>query len=78
MENEQKPPSPPRKPPLTNYARYSAMGFQMIAIIIAGTYGGMQLDKKLQWSKFPVFTIVLSLLSVAGAVYFVVKDLLKK
>lgn len=53
------------------------MGFQMAAIIFVLTYAGIKLDEHFKLS-FPVFTIVLALLSVVLAIYFVVKDLLKK
>ncbi len=61
---------------LKGYAKYSNMAFQMIAIIVGGTFGGWKLDEYLSWG-FPVFTIVLSLLSVVIAIYISVKDLLK-
>jgi len=48
----------------------------MMATIVVGTYGGFRLDKYLGW-KFPVCTIVLSLLSVGIAIWNAVKDLLK-
>ena len=67
-----------KKQQLTSYGKYSAMGFQMFAIIGLGTYGGVKLDEWLHISQKPVFTIILSLLSVFGSIYFVVKDLLKK
>lgn len=54
------------------------MGFQMGAIIFLGMYGGIKLDEYLGLKKFPVFTLVLSLLSVFGAIYMVIKDFLKK
>ena len=63
--------------PYNAYARYSNLAIQMLVIIGGGTYGGFRLDKFLGW-KFPVFTIVLSLLSVTAAIWFAVKDLLKK
>jgi hypothetical protein len=53
------------------------MGIQMLAIIFAGTYGGIKIDEALSLT-FPLFTIVLSLLSVAIAIWFVVKDLIRK
>ena len=59
------------------YAKYSSLAIQMMAIIAGGTYGGFRLDKYLGW-KFPVFTVVLSLLSVVGAIGCAVKDILKK
>jgi len=66
-----------RKKQLNNYAKYSSIGIQMLVIILAGVFGGYKLDQWLELS-FPVFTIVLSLLSVVLAIYTVVKDLLKK
>jgi hypothetical protein len=62
---------------LPDYARYSSIAIQMLVIIAGGIFGGYQLDKYLNL-KFPVFTVVLSFLSVAFAIYFVIKDLLKK
>jgi F0F1-type ATP synthase assembly protein I len=48
---------------------------QMLVIIIAGVWGGVELDKWLNTT--PVLTVVLSLLSVSLAIYSVVKNLLK-
>jgi ATP synthase protein I len=59
--------------PLNNYARYSGLAFQMVIIILAGTFGGIQLDKWVKF-KFPVFTVVLSLGSVLLAMYIVLKE----
>ena len=53
------------------------MGFQMAAVIALGVWGGTSLDKYFQTS-FPGFTLALSLFSVAGAIYWAVKDLIKK
>ncbi len=50
----------------------------MAAIIIIGMYSGIKLDELLGLKKSPIFTLLLSLLSVVGAIYFVIKDLLKK
>ncbi|NJM14645.1 MAG: AtpZ/AtpI family protein [Bacteroidales bacterium] len=49
---------------INSYARYSGIAFQMMAIIAAGVFGGLKLDRWLVL-KVPVFTIVLSLLAVA-------------
>jgi ATP synthase protein I len=65
----------PRKPP-NNYIKYSAMGIQMAVIIGLGCWGGYKLDK-IYNNKTPIFTIVLSLLSIFAALYFVLKDLIK-
>ena len=67
----------PRKKELNNYAKYSSLGFQMVAIILIGVFGGLKLDKYLAW-KIPIFTVVFSLLSVALAIYYAIKDFLKK
>ncbi|MCF8369587.1 MAG: AtpZ/AtpI family protein [Bacteroidales bacterium] len=48
----------------------------MIAIILLGVLGGVKLDEWLHL-KFPVFTVIFSMLSVVLAIYYVVKDLLK-
>lgn len=69
-------PSNKQKRFLDNYIRYSGIGFQMLIIILAGSFGGIKLDQWLNL-KFPVFTVILSLLSVAFAIYYAVKDLLK-
>lgn len=53
------------------------MGIQMAAIITGGVFGGIQLDKWLNL-KFPVFTLVLTLGSVFLAIYYFIKDVMKK
>ena len=74
MESPQK----PKKPPLTDYGKYAGMAIQMGATIAFGVWGGMKLDEYFHMDRFPVFTLLLSLLSVFASMYFVVKDLLKK
>ncbi|MEI7595364.1 MAG: AtpZ/AtpI family protein [Bacteroidota bacterium] len=64
------------KQSLNSYAKYSSLGFQMVFIILAGTFGGFKLDGYTGF-KFPIFTIVLSISSVALAIYFAVKDFIK-
>lgn len=81
MKNKNNPPEQKlekeKRPPLESYARYSSLAFQMFAIIGIGIYGGVKLD---EWLKigFPVFTVLLSIISVAAAIYTAVKDLIKK
>jgi F0F1-type ATP synthase assembly protein I len=48
----------------------------MMVIILLGVFGGYKLDKWLHTK--PVFTIILSLASVALAIYSVTRDLLNK
>jgi F0F1-type ATP synthase assembly protein I len=65
-----------KKKSLDSYARYSSIAFQMLIIILIGVFGGIKLDG---WLKLtvPVFTIILSILSVILAIYTVTKDLIK-
>lgn len=74
MENPQKPNA---KKQLNDYARYSGMAVQMIAIILLGVWGGIKLDQVLSL-KFPAFTLTLTLLSVFLAMFFAMRDFLKK
>jgi len=53
------------------------MAFQMAAIIFAGTFGGIKLDKYFHF-HFPVFTVTLSFLSVILAMYYILKDFIGK
>ena len=61
---------------LNDYVKYSGMAFQMGAIIAIATWGGLKLDK-LAGFETPIFTIILSLLGVFGAIYSVLKDFIK-
>jgi hypothetical protein len=61
---------------LSNYAKYSSLAFQMLAIILLGVFGGIKLDEWLEL-KFPVFTVVLSLLATGAAMYYGIKDFLR-
>ena len=65
-----------KKKALNNYAKYSSIAFQMLFIILLGVFGGFKLDEWLNLS-YPVFTVLLSIVSVILAIYYVVKDLLK-
>jgi len=50
------------------------MAAQMAITILIGVFGGIKVDEYLSLNT-PVFTLVFSLLSVAAAMYFVIKDL---
>ncbi len=54
--------------------KYSGMAFQMIGIILAFVFGGIYLDGWLETG--PLFTVVMSLLGVAGGLYISLKDFL--
>lgn len=49
----------------------------MAAIMGGGTYGGVKLDEWLGL-KFPIFTLVLAMVSVFLAIYIFIKDFIKK
>ncbi len=63
--------------PLKFYARYSSLAFQMIAMILAGAFGGRALDNWLQWD-FPVFTVSLTILGVIVATIYGMRELFKQ
>lgn len=56
------------------YARYSAMAIQMGILIGAGVFGGYLIDGWLNFI-FPVFTILLSLVAVAGAIWLLINEI---
>jgi F0F1-type ATP synthase assembly protein I len=59
-----------------DYARYTSIAVQMAVVILLGVFGGVGLDRWLQ-IKFPIFTLILSLASVALAIYIVIREFLK-
>ena len=65
--------SPKKKPPLSNYSRYTAMIIKMAVIIAAGVKGGIELDKK-YFQERPVLTVALSLIAVILAMYLFIRD----
>jgi len=65
-----------KKRELNSYARYSGMGFQMVAIILIGVFGGYKLDQFFHTKPFII--IILSILSVFFSIYSITRDLLKK
>lgn len=60
-----------------SYSKYSALAIQAGLLIFGGTFGGFKLDRWLNL-KFPLFTLVLSLLAVFAAIWLLVRDVLKK
>ena len=55
---------------LNNYAKYSGVAFEMLGIIFLGVWGGIKLDTILDTK--PLLTLVLSLGSVAAAMYLII------
>ena len=59
-----------------NYIKYSALAFQMFAIIGIFTFIGYKIDES-RTGKTPLFTAFLSVFGVAAALYLVFKGLNK-
>lgn len=59
------------------YAKYSAIAFQMAAIILIGLWVGMKLDEFIEFS-FPVFTVVLTFISFGAALYYLFRGITKQ
>jgi len=76
QQSKKKSPKSTENKGINDFARYSGMAFQMVAIILITTWGGIELDKLTNF-KIPVFTIILSLLGVFAAIYTAIKDFIK-
>jgi len=61
---------------LQNYARYSGLAFQMVAIILLFVWGGKKIDE-IYFQGRTIFIIILSLIGVFIALYLAIKDFLK-
>jgi len=75
MEESQKKKSAKKEPP-KQFLKYTGMATQMAVIISCGVFGGSYIDEKLQ-NGTPWFTLILSLLSVALAMFMTIRDLSK-
>ena len=62
--------------PFNDYIRYSGLGLQLIALLLAGMALGDWLDGKAGTSK-PWFTILFTLVGLGGGLYQLLRDLLK-
>ncbi len=76
MNQQELTPKEVQKKKLNSYAKYSGVAFQMVVVILLGVFGGIKADNYFGM-KFPLFTIIFSLLGVILAIYYAVKDLLK-
>jgi hypothetical protein len=56
-----------------NYLRFTGLGLTMMGIILAFTFLGWWLDGRLHW-RFPLFTLLLSLCGIAGAMVYLLKE----
>jgi hypothetical protein len=77
MHQENRNDLPKKAKSLNDYAQYSSLAFQMIVILGLGVLGGIKFDEWLKM-KFPLFTVVLSFLAVLLAIYFGLKDFVRK
>jgi len=71
--NQNKYQKPKKK--LDDFIRYSSLAFEMMAIMGIGTFAGVKIDQWLDL-QFPVFTLVLMILSVAGGIYHAIRKFL--
>lgn len=73
MEQKNKDNKKPIQEGVNKFVRFSTLAFEMGIIIGGGTYGGVRLDEYFELET-PVFTIILSLLSVFASLYLVIKQ----
>jgi F0F1-type ATP synthase assembly protein I len=66
----------PKQSQLNSYLKYSGLAFQMIGVIGLAVWAGWELDQYLGL-RFPVFLIVLSLMSVTASIILIIKSLPK-
>lgn len=77
MKNQKDTSKKAKPDPLKSYADYSTLGIQMVLIILAGAFGGRELDKVVSW-QFPVFTVGLTILSLILAMLLFIRELFRK
>ncbi|GGM80582.1 hypothetical protein GCM10010967_10490 [Dyadobacter beijingensis] len=61
----------------SRFLKYSGMATQMLGTILAFTYGGYKLDEW-QQNKVPVWTLVLSLVSIGASLYLLIRSFTKQ
>ena len=64
-----------QKRPLNNYAKYSNLVIQMIAIIALGVFIGIKLDEKFP-NKNNLYTLGFTLTSVILSIVYVIKRII--
>ena len=68
----------PKKQP-SDLGKYAGMATTMAVIIFGGTFAGRWLDVNYPLTeKFPVFTFTLAILSVVAALWYFIRDFVKK
>jgi membrane protein DedA with SNARE-associated domain len=71
-------PNSPKKRPEFSSVKYLSMASYMAIIITLGTLGGRWLDAHVHFVKFPLFTLVLALVSVFASMWYFIRDFIKK
>jgi hypothetical protein len=66
-----------KKSQLNNYAKYSGLGFQMMATLGLAVWGGIKLDAWLEL-KFPAFTVALPCIALIGSLIIFIRSLPKE
>ena len=75
QQSSQKNPKNNGEKGLEAYSRYSTIAIQMVVIIVVTTLGGVKLDRWIDTK--PVFTVILSLLGVAAAIWLIIKEAIR-
>ena len=57
----------------SDYLRYTGLGISMVGIILVCCLLGWWIDGLIDW-EFPAFTLILSLLGIAGAMMHLFKE----
>lgn len=59
------------------FIKYTNIAFRMIVIILIGVFSGVKLDEYFEMET-AIFTLALSLLSVAGSMYVIIREISSK
>ena len=59
------------------FIKYTNIAFRMIVIILVGVFAGVKLDEFFEL-EIAIFTLVLSLLSVAASMYVIIREISSK
>ena len=62
---------------MKEYGKYSSIAFELLVVIFVGVFVGYKLDSYFTNLK-PLFTVSFSLISIAVALYSVLRKLIKK
>ena len=61
-----------KKSPLRSYAEYSALGMEMVAVVLVCVFLGVKLD---DWVplKFPLFTLFFTAVGLVGSIVVLIR-----